>query len=268
MNLKFYNKKKILVTGHTGFKGSWLTLFLNELNADIMGISLPPKTAEDFFVVNKLDKLCDSHILDITNFLSVQKKITQFQPDLIFHLAAQPLVRYSYLHPLETFQTNVMGTANILEAVKNIQSPCAIVVITTDKVYQNKEWNYPYRENDRLGGKDPYSASKACVEMLISSYQNSFFNPKDFGVHHKALATARAGNVIGGGDWSEDRLVPDIIRAIKNNSEIIVRNPEAVRPWQHILEAASGYLLLGEKLYQDPIKYSGAWNFGVILKKC
>lgn len=262
MTTAFYKNKRVLITGHTGFKGSWLTLFLSELGAEIMGISLVPKTTEDFYVVNHLDCLCDSHICDISDFSCIQEKINQFQPDLIFHLAAQSLVRYSYLNPLETYQTNVMGTANILEAIKSIKSKCAVVAITTDKVYENKEWNYPYRENDRLGGKDPYSASKSCAEMLAYSYRHSFFHPEKWESHQKAIATARAGNVIGGGDWSQDRLVPDIIRAIQYGSEIIIRNPEAIRPWQHVLEPLYGYLLLGANLYEDPIKYSGSWNFG------
>lgn len=262
MEIAFYKKKRILVTGHTGFKGSWLTLFLNELGAQVMGISLAPKTSKDFYVVNHLDRICDSHICDILDFPSIQEKIIQFQPDLIFHLAAQPLVRYSYINPLDTYQTNVIGTANILEVTKNIKSKCAVVVLTTDKVYENKEWNYPYRETDRLGGRDPYSASKSCVEILVSSYQHSFFHPEKFQNHQKAIATARAGNVIGGGDWSEDRLVPDIIRAIYSDSKVIIRNPEAIRPWQHVLEPLYGYLLLGFNLYTNPIKYSGAWNFG------
>ncbi len=262
MKTAFYKNKRVLITGHTGFKGSWLTLFLNELGATVMGIALHPKTLQDFYVVNHLDRLCHSHICDITGFSSVQEKITQFQPDVIFHLAAQPLVRYSYLNPLETYQTNVMGTSNILEATKKIKSRCAIVVITTDKVYENKEWDYPYRENDRLGGKDPYSSSKSCVEILVSSYRHSFFHAEKWDSHQKAIATARAGNVIGGGDWSQDRLVPDIIRAMQDGSEIIIRNPEAIRPWQHVLEPLYGYLLLGAKLYENPITYSGAWNFG------
>lgn len=262
MNIEFFRNKRVLVTGHTGFKGSWLTMFLNKLGAQVMGIALAPKTSEDFYVVNKLDQLCDSHICDISDYQSTQKKITNFQPDLIFHLAAQPLVRYSYTNPLETYRTNVMGTANLLESIKNINNKCAVVIITTDKVYQNKEWHYPYRENDRLGGKDPYSASKSCVEVLVSSYSHSFFHPDQIRNHQKTIATARAGNVIGGGDWSEDRLFPDIIRAIRSDSEIVIRNPNSIRPWQHVLEALYGYLLLGTHLYNDPIKYTGAWNFG------
>jgi CDP-glucose 4,6-dehydratase len=262
MNKEFFRKKKVLVTGHTGFKGSWLTLMLSELEAEIVGISLDPKTSRDFYVVNRIDQLCDSHILDISDYQTIQKKINAFQPDLVFHLAACPLVRWSYANPLKTYQTNVMGTANILESIKNIQTKCAVVVVTTDKVYENKEWNYPYRESDRLGGKDPYSASKACVEMLVASYQHSFFDTRIFENHHKSIATARAGNVIGGGDWSSDRLIPDIIKAVENDIEVKIRNPGSIRPWQHVLEPLHGYLLLSENLYNDPVRYSGAWNFG------
>ena len=260
--MEFFRDKKILITGHTGFKGSWLTLFLSEFGAKISGISLAPKSSEDFYVVNHLDQLCDSHICDLSDYQSVQKIIVEFQPDLIFHLAAQSLVRYSYVNPLETYQTNVMGTANILEAIKSIKHKCAVVIITTDKVYENKEWHYPYRENDKLGGKDPYSASKSCAEILVASYIHSFFPPDQFKKHQKAIATARAGNVIGGGDWSEDRLLPDIIKAIRNNTEIVIRNPYSVRPWQHVLEGLYGYLLLAKNLYDYPVKYMEAWNFG------
>lgn len=262
MNREFFRDKKILITGHTGFKGSWLTLMLSGFGARIMGIALEPKTSDDFFVVNNVDQLCDSHICNISDYKAIQKKVVAFQPDLIFHLAAQPLVRYSYSNPLETWQTNVMGTANILEAARHIVAKCAIVVVTTDKVYQNNEWYYPYRESDRLGGKDPYSASKSATEMVVASYCHSFFHPQNFGEHQKSVATARAGNVIGGGDWSEDRLVPDIIKAISNNSVVNIRNPNAVRPWQHVLEPLYGYLLLGFNLYNESDKFSGAWNFG------
>lgn len=262
MERTFFKGKRVLITGHTGFKGSWLTMMLNQLGAEIIGIALAPKHEDDFFVVNEVTQFCESHISDIADFHFIQKKVVEFQPELIFHLAAQPLVRYSYNNPLETYQTNVMGTANVLEASKKTRSKCAIVVITTDKVYQNNEWIYPYRESDRLGGKDPYSSSKACAESVVASYQHSFFHPQEFGHHQKSIATARAGNVIGGGDWSEDRLIPDIVRAIQAKTEIIIRNPEAIRPWQHVLEPLHGYLLLAENLYQDPLKYAGAWNFG------
>lgn len=258
----FYKGKRVLITGHTGFKGSWLTLILSELGADVCGISLAPNTSEDFFVVNQIEDICESNFHDIADFKYVNEKINEFQPDIIFHLAAQALVRYSYANPLETYQTNLMGSASILDGVKNLDKPCAIVIITTDKVYENKEWHYPYRETDRLGGLDPYSSSKACAELVVSSYRNSYFNIKNIKSHKKAIASARAGNVIGGGDWSENRLLPDIIRFIRKGHEIIIRNPEAVRPWQHVFEPLYGYLLLAVNLYQQPTYFSGAWNFG------
>jgi CDP-glucose 4,6-dehydratase len=258
----FYQNKKVIITGHTGFKGSWLALALYELGAEVCGIGLSPKTYSDFFVVNEISNLCDSHILNISNLEEVKKVFIEFQPDIVFHLAAQPLVRYSYSNPIETYQTNLIGTANILEAVKLLTIKCAIVLITTDKVYENREWHYPYRETDRLGGKDPYSSSKACAEILISSYRHSFFNLHDYDEHQKSIATARAGNVIGGGDWSEDRLVPDIVRAINDNKEIKIRNPFSIRPWQHVMEPVFGYLKLAYKLYETPKAFSGEWNFG------
>jgi len=261
-NLEFYRNKKILITGHTGFKGSWLTLFLNQLDAHVMGIALESKTTDDFFVVNNIDELCISRIFDIANYNQLKATITEFKPDLIFHLAAQPLVRFSYTNPLETYQTNVMGTANLLESLKYLDKKCAVVIITTDKVYENKEWHHPYRESDRLGGNDPYSSSKACSEIVVSSFRNSFFHPDQNARHQKSIATARAGNVIGGGDWSDDRLVPDIVKAIRKGTEIIIRNPEAIRPWQHVLDPLYGYLLLGAHLYENPKKFGGAWNFG------
>jgi len=258
----FYQNKKVLITGHTGFKGSWLALTLHELGAKVCGIGLSPKTNSDFYVVNEVSSLCDSHIVDINDLDEVKRIIIDFQPDIVFHLAAQSLVRYSYANPIETYQTNVMGTANVLEAIKQVSRKCAIVLITTDKVYENKEWHYPYRETDRLGGKDPYSSSKACAEMLISSFRHSFFNLHDYDTHQKSFATARAGNVIGGGDWSEDRLVPDIVRAINDHKQIQIRNPFAIRPWQHVLEPVFGYLKLALKLYESPKEFSGEWNFG------
>ena len=258
----FYQNKKVVVTGHTGFKGSWLTLTLHELGAKVCGIALTPSTNIDFFVVNEVSKLCESHILDINNLEEVKKVIIEFQPDIVFHLAAKPLVRYSYANPIETYQTNVMGTANVLEAVKFVPGKCAVVLITTDKVYENKEWHYPYRETDRLGGKDPYSSSKACAEILIASYRHSFFNLHDYDKHQKSLASARAGNVIGGGDWSEDRLVPDLIRALNEDKIVHIRNPFAIRPWQHVMEPVLGYLKLAFKLYETPKEFSGEWNFG------
>lgn len=257
-----YKNKKVFLTGHTGFKGSWMLAWLHLLGCEVKGYSLEPEHQEDLYNVIAGDNLCTSVIADIRDAERLANEIISFQPDFIFHLAAQPLVRRSYRDPITTYETNVMGTAYLLEAVKRLEKPCSVILITTDKVYENKEWVYPYRENDRLGGYDPYSASKAAAELLISSHRNSFFNPQNYNSHLKGIAVARAGNVIGGGDWSEDRLIPDIIKALKANEKIIVRNPNAVRPWQHVVEPIKGYLQLGTKLAEEPQKFSQAYNFG------
>jgi CDP-glucose 4,6-dehydratase len=257
-----YKSKKIFLSGHTGFKGSWMLAWLHLLGCQIKGYSLTPEHSEDLYNVIDGDDLCQSVIADIRDKQRLENEILDFQPDFVFHLAAQPLVRRSYNDPITTYETNVMGTAYLLEAVKKLKKPCSVILITTDKVYENKEWVYPYRENDRLGGYDPYSASKAAAELIISSYRNSFFNPDTYTSHQKGIAVARAGNVIGGGDWSEDRLIPDIIKALKANEKIVVRNPNAVRPWQHVLEPIKGYLQLGAKLAEQPVKFSQAYNFG------
>ena len=206
--------------------------------------------------------MCDSVIADIRDKERLTQEIKEFQPDFVFHLAAQPLVRLSYETPSETFEVNAIGTANLLDGIRALNKPCVGVMITTDKVYENKEWHHPYRETDRLGGYDPYSASKACSELVISSYRNSFFNTKDYQNHQKSIAVARAGNVIGGGDWAKDRIIPDIVKALNDNQPIVVRSPKAVRPWQHVLEPLGGYLLLGALLVKDPVKYAQAWNLG------
>lgn len=257
-----YKGKKVFLTGHTGFKGAWLlkTLFL--LGAEIKGYALEPQTPNDLFHLIEGEKLCESVIADLRDKKRLESEIVVFQPDFIFHLAAQPLVRLSYEIPAETFEVNVIGTANVLDGVKLLQKKCSVVLITTDKVYHNNEWTYPYRENDRLGGYDPYSASKACAELLIHSYRNSFFNINDYDKHFKGIAVARAGNVIGGGDWSKDRLIPDIVRSLMSKQSIIIRNPNAVRPWQHVLEPVVGYLSLGMHLEKKPIQFSQAYNFG------
>jgi CDP-glucose 4,6-dehydratase len=257
-----YKDKKILITGHTGFKGSWMLKTLSLLGAELKGYALLPQTPNDLYNLIDGDKLCESIIADIRDREKLISEIVLFQPDFIFHLAAQPLVRLSYQIPVDTFEVNVIGTANILEAVKKLQKKCSVVLITTDKVYKNNEWVYPYRENDRLGGYDPYSASKACAELLIESYRNSFFNLNQFDEHLKGIAVARAGNVIGGGDWSQDRLIPDIVRCLTANKSVVIRNPKAVRPWQHVLEPIFGYLSLGMHLHQEPTLYSQAYNFG------
>ena len=261
-----YAGKKVFLTGHTGFKGSWLLAWLHLLGADVKGYALAPQNEEDLFNILRGPDLCDSVIADIRDKEKLTKEILDFQPDFIFHLAAQPLVRLSYEIPSETFEVNAIGTAYVLDALRQLTKPCVAVMITTDKVYDNKEWHYPYRETDRLGGYDPYSASKAATEIVISSYRSSFFNPSHYEKHLKAVASARAGNVIGGGDWAKDRIIPDIVRALKNNQPIEVRNPNAVRPWQHVLDPLSGYLLLGAKLTEDPIKYAESWNFGPYME--
>lgn len=257
-----YKGKKIFITGHTGFKGSWLLRTLSLLGAEIKGYALAPYTKDDIYYAINGNDLCTSVIADIRDKDRLAEEITNFAPDFIFHLAAQPLVRLSYDLPVQTFEVNAMGTANLLDVVHQLQQKCTVVLITTDKVYLNREWIYPYRENDRLGGYDPYSASKACAELIIDSYRNSFFNPNNYSAHHKAIAVARAGNVIGGGDWSKDRLLPDIAQALIKKETIAVRNPKSVRPWQHVMEPVAGYLLLGERLEKFPEQFAQAYNFG------
>ena len=251
-----YDGKKVLVTGHTGFKGSWLSLWLSELGAEVTGLSLPPETEHSHW--NLLNLTIDDRRCDIRDVVSVKQIIKNIQPEIVFHLAAQPLVRRSYRDPLETWSTNVMGTANVLEACRHTPSVQAIVAITTDKCYENYELSRGYREDDRLGGYDPYSASKAGSELVAASYRRAFLDAEAGAL----LATARAGNVIGGGDWSEDRLIPDLIRAISEQKSLEIRSPNATRPWQHVLESLSGYLVLGQKLLMGYQDVAGPWNFG------
>ncbi len=258
----FYKDKKVFVTGHTGFKGTWLLLLLRELGAITKGYALAPEFDYSLFNIVDAGKFSESIIADIRDKKKLLHEIVNFQPDYVFHLAAQPLVRRSYQIPAETFEVNVAGTANLLECVSALQKKCTVVVVTTDKVYENQENHKLYKEEDILGGYDPYSASKACTELVVSSFRNSFFNTKKIDEHHKSIATARAGNVIGGGDWSTDRIIPDIIRSLQAGQNIIVRNPSSVRPWQHVLEPLSGYLLLAGMLNDDPTKYASAFNFG------
>ncbi len=257
-----YKGKKVFLTGHTGFKGSWLLKIFNMLGAEVMGYALAPENDFDLYHVLKGDTLCQSVIADLRDKEKLSQSIAEFQPDFIFHLAAQPLVRLSYDIPVETFEVNVIGTANVLNSMRLLNKPCYGVLITTDKVYHNNEWAYPYRENDRLGGYDPYSASKACAELVIDSYRNSFFNTATFNKHQKAITVARAGNVIGGGDWAKNRLIPDIVRALSKGEKIEIRNPGSVRPWQHVLEPLIGYLMLGAELFKQPAAHSEAYNFG------
>lgn len=261
-----YKGKKILVTGNTGFKGSWLTLWLNELGAEVFGYALAPPTDPSLFKILDLEKEIDHETGDVRDLERLKKCILRIKPDIIFHLAAQSLVGQSYEEPLETVQTNSLGTINLLEAVRQTRLPISIVLITSDKCYENKEWLFGYRETDTLGGHDPYSASKAAAEILISSWRKSFFNPATINKHGVRLASARAGNVIGGGDWGKDRIVPDCIRDLQNHTFISIRNPNATRPWQHVLEPLSGYLCLGAKLLtssiDDVATFCEAFNFG------
>lgn len=257
-----YKGKTVLVTGHTGFKGSWLSIWLNELGAKVIGYALDPYTLNDNFVkCNLKNKIVDIRG-DIRNIEKLNDVFNTYKPEFVFHLAAQPLVRLSYEKPKETYEVNVMGTLNVLECIRKSNSVKVAVIITTDKCYENKEQIWSYRENDAMGGYDPYSSSKGCCELLISSYRNSFINPKDYKKHGKSIASVRAGNVIGGGDWSKDRIIPDCIRSLINEKNIEIRNPNMVRPWQHVVEPLKGYLLLAVKMYQDGVNYCSGWNFG------
>ena len=254
---EFWNGRKVYLTGHTGFKGSWLAIWLTSLGAIVKGYSLSPPTNPSLFKEAKIKDRIQSEINDIRNFSALYSSIQEFSPEIVFNMAAQPLVRDSYEKPVETFETNVMGTVNLLETALNCKSVKAVINVTTDKCYENNGWVWGYRETDPMGGSDPYSSSKGCAELVSAAYQASFYRQKRLG-----LATVRAGNVIGGGDWSRDRLIPDIINAFENNKPVIIRNPNSVRPWQHVLEPLSGYLLLAEKLFVQPENFSGAWNFG------
>lgn len=259
----FYKGKRVFVTGHTGFKGAWLSLWLKDLGAEVAGYSLNPPTETSLFEAIGLENDIIHTIGDIRDYDSLLVAMKSFQPEIVFHLAAQPLVRLSYDEPRMTYETNVIGSLNVYEAIRCIDTVRSVVSITTDKCYENKEWVYGYRETDAMGGYDPYSSSKGCAELLSSSYRNSYFNNADYGkIHNVAMATARAGNVIGGGDWAKDRLIPDCINYLFDNKEIEIRSPHSVRPWQHVLEPLSGYLLLGEKLYHNGPDYAEGWNFG------
>ena len=263
MNQQFWQNKKVLITGCTGFKGSWLTTMLYELGAQIYGYSLIPNTNPNMFELLSLAQKINFNPGDIRDFNEFNKFINQVNPDIIFHLAAQPLVLYSYQNPIETYHTNVVGLVNVLEAVRKNKNIKAIVNITSDKCYENKEWIWGYRENEPMGGYDPYSNSKGCAELVTSCYQQSYFNIKEFNkTHNTLLASARAGNVIGGGDWSENRLIPDMIKSVLNNQIVKIRNPDAIRPWQHVLEPLMGYLMLAENLYNGQTEFASPWNFG------
>jgi CDP-glucose 4,6-dehydratase len=261
-----YRDKRVLITGHTGFKGGWLCAILKHFGAIIKGYSLAPVYSGGIYSVLLGDSLCESVIEDIRDRKSLMKEILSFEPDFIFHLAAQSLVRPSYQLPSETFEVNIMGTSYLLESLLSLKKKCTVIVVTSDKVYKNIEQDILYTEEDSLGGHDPYSASKASAEIIVDSYRRSFFSPLTFSMHQKALATARAGNVIGGGDYAVDRIIPDLIRALQKKEKVRIRNPDAIRPWQHVLEPLWGYLRLGLLLDKDPVKYSKAYNFGPNLK--
>ena len=263
-NFTFLKNKKVLITGNTGFKGSWLSLWLNSLGAEVFGLSLKMDISPSLFdaleLENKTNKIKYQNICD---YQEVKNFILDVQPDIIFHFAAQPIVKVSYDDPISTFNTNVIGTMNVLDSLRFLDKKCSVIIVTTDKVYENKEWIYPYRENDRLGGHDPYSSSKVCAEVITNSYYRSFFHPDNYSDHRKKIAVARAGNVIGGGDWSENRVIPDLIRAILSNDKLVLRSPESIRPWQHVLESLSGYLRLSEFLeLNNPREEFYSFNFG------
>ena len=260
---QFWAGKKVFLTGHTGFKGGWLTIWLNLMGASVTGYSLRPNTEPNLFELAGIDLLCEKSVIgDIQELNALKSALMHCRPNIVIHMAAQPLVRASYIDPVETYSTNIMGTINLLEAVRGCNSVKAVVVVTTDKCYENKEWIWGYREDEAMGGFDPYSSSKGCAELITAAYRQSFFSESAYPVHNVAIATARAGNVIGGGDWALDRLVPDAISAISCGAPLIIRNPMATRPWQHVLEPLSGYLILAQSLYQGGVKYGGAWNFG------
>lgn len=258
----FWKNRRVFITGHTGFKGSWLCLWLHSLGATVSGYALKPPTEPSLFDLCKIDQLVQSTIADVRNGEFLTKAMRAAEPDIVIHMAAQPLVRDSYKVPVETYAINVMGTVNLFEAVRNCKSVRAVINVTTDKVYENREWVWGYRENETLGGYDPYSNSKACSELATLAYRSSYFNPDDYKSHGVGVASARAGNVIGGGDWATDRLIPDCIRAILRKEKVMIRNPHAIRPWQHVLEPLSGYLMLAQKLFESGSQYAESWNFG------
>jgi CDP-glucose 4,6-dehydratase len=253
MNAEFWKDKKVLITGHTGFKGSWLSLWLQQLGASVVGFALTPPSEPNLFTVANVAQGMQHVYGDVRDLTTLQAIFIQYQPEIVYHMAAQSLVQYSYDYPVDTYATNVLGTVNLFEAVRKTNSVKAVINVTSDKCYENKEWCWGYRENENLGGHDPYSNSKACAELVTSAYRSSFF---------KAIASVRAGNVIGGGDWAKDRLIPDMVRAFIKNEIVLIRNPMAIRPWQHVLEPLRGYLMVAEKLCNEPENYAEAWNFG------
>lgn len=262
MNPAFWSGKRVLLTGHTGFKGGWMALWLQSLGAQVVGYALTPPTETNLFELAAVGSGMHSVIGDIRDLAKLQATLAEHRPEVVFHMAAQPLVRYSYQNPVETYSTNVMGTVHLLEAVRQTSGVKAVVNITTDKCYENREWAWGYRENEPMGGYDPYSNSKGCAELVSAAYRSSFFNPATYAQHGVALATVRAGNVIGGGDWAADRLIPDILAAFESGRPVHIRNPHAIRPWQHVLEPLRGYLTLAERLCAMGPEFGEAWNFG------
>ena len=258
----FWKDKRVFLTGHTGFKGSWLALWLQTLGAKVVGYALIPPTRPSLYEVAGIEGGMRSIIGDIRDLAKLQRIFAEISPEIVFHMAAQPLVRYSYQEPVETYSTNVMGTVNLLEVVRKIPGVKAVVNITTDKCYENREWAWGYRENEPMGGLDPYSNSKGCSELVSAAYRSSYFHVDSYAQHGVALATARAGNVIGGGDWANDRLIPDILAAFERGDPVAIRNPNSTRPWQHVLEPLRGYLMLAERLFVDGPKFAEGWNFG------
>ena len=258
----FWKNKKVFLTGHTGFKGSWMSLWLQSLGSNVCGYAFEPPTKPSLFNEANVGQGMSSVIGDIRDYQKLFKSLKVFQPDIVIHMAAQPLVRLSYDEPVDTYSTNVMGTVNLLDCVRKLDSVKAVVNVTSDKCYQNREWYWGYREDEPKGGYDPYSNSKACAELVTEAFRNSFFNIDQYSEHQCGLASARAGNVIGGGDWAKDRLIPDILTAFEQAQKVEIRNPDSIRPWQHVLEPLSGYLLLAQKLFVDGASYSDGWNFG------
>ena len=262
MNPTFWQGKRVLLTGHTGFKGSWLSLWLQSMGAQVTGYALAPPTNPSLFEIAEVAQVMTSVIGDIRDLAKLQAVFGEHKPEIVIHMAAQPLVRYSYQNPVETYSTNVMGTVHLLEAVRNTPGVKAVVNITTDKCYENREWVWGYRENEPMGGFDPYSNSKGCAELVSACYRSSFFNAQNYVQHGVAIATVRAGNVIGGGDWAQDRLIPDILAAFEQGRKVDIRNPNAIRPWQHVMEPLRGYLTLAEQLFEHGPIYGEGWNFG------
>lgn len=262
MSAAFWRGRSVLVTGHTGFKGGWLCLWLKGMGARVTGYSLPAATPPNLFEVAGVADGIQSLIHDVRDFATLRDAVAASRPQVVFHLAAQPLVRRSYEDPRETYETNVMGTVNVLEAIRQVGGVRAIVIVTSDKCYENREWLWGYRENEPMGGHDPYSNSKGCAELVTAAFRSSYFNPADHSRHGVGVASARAGNVVGGGDWSQDRLIPDMIRAFHAGKSAGIRSPDSIRPWQHVLEPLQGYLSLAERLYESGPEFSSAWNFG------